>query len=59
MGIKAVLKIRFGDAGLQLMPEIEESYDEQKLEALLNALETAASVEEVRRLWAPLAQQDT
>ncbi|HVS39064.1 MAG TPA: hypothetical protein VMS17_26130 [Gemmataceae bacterium] len=52
-GIESVLRIRFGEAGLQLMPEIQQVYEEEKLLAILKALETAASPDEVRRLWAP------
>jgi hypothetical protein len=54
-GIEAVLRIRFGDQGLRLMPEIQGVYEQEKLEAILKALETAASPDEVRRLWAPPA----
>jgi hypothetical protein len=50
-GIETALKIRFGEAGLQLMPEIREIYEEEKLLAILEALATGASLEEVRRLW--------
>ncbi len=52
-GIESVLRIRFGEEGLKLMPEIREVYEEEKLEAILKALETAASPDEVRRLWSP------
>jgi len=54
-GIESMLKVRFGDEGLKWMPEIREIYEEEKLEAILKALETTASPEEVRRLWAPAA----
>jgi hypothetical protein len=50
-GIKAVLGARFGDEGLKLMPEIEAIYEEKELESILDALETAASPAEVRKLW--------
>ena len=50
-GIETALKIRFGDDGLKLMPEIREIYEAEKLEAILTAIETAASPDEVRRLW--------
>ncbi len=53
MGIESLLRVRFGDEGLKLMPEIHEIHEEEKLEAILKALETAASPDEVRRLWAP------
>ena len=53
MGIESVLRVRFGEEGLKLMPEIHEIYEEEKLQAILKALETAATPDEVRRLWAP------
>jgi hypothetical protein len=52
-GIESLLRVRFGDEGLKLMPEVEEVYEEEKLEAILKALETAAGPGEVRRLWSP------
>ena len=55
LGIESLLRVRFGDEGLKLMPEIREIYEEEKLEAILIALETATSPEEVRRLWTPNA----
>ncbi len=53
LGIESLLRVRFGEEGLTLMPEIREIYEDAKLEAILKALETAASPDEVRRLWAP------
>jgi len=35
------------------MPEINEIFDEEQLGAILKALETAASPDEVRRLFSP------
>jgi hypothetical protein len=52
-GIAALLRVRFGDEGIRLMPEIEEIHDEEKLEAILTTLETAARPDDVRRIWAP------
>ncbi len=52
-GLEAVLRVRFGGEGLQLMPQIREIYEEDKLEAIFKALETGASLEEVRRLSSP------
>jgi hypothetical protein len=52
-GIESLLKVRFGDDGLKLMPEIREIYEEETLRAILKALETATSPDEVRRLWSP------
>lgn len=51
MGIESLLRVRFGTAGLQLMPEINEIFEEEQLEAILLALETAAGPDDVRRLW--------
>jgi len=55
MGIESLLRVRFGEEGLKLMPEIREIYEDEKLEAVLKALETATSPDEVRRLWSPPA----
>jgi hypothetical protein len=54
-GIESLLRVRFGEEGLKLMPEIQEVHEEEKLEAILKALETAASPDEVRRVWSPEA----
>ncbi len=48
-----MLKVRFGEHGLMLMPEIQEIHEEEKLRAILEALETATTLDEVRRLWVP------
>jgi hypothetical protein len=52
-GIEEILRMRFGEEGLKLMPEIHEIHEEEKLEAILQALGTGASLDEVRRLCAP------
>jgi hypothetical protein len=52
-GIESLLRVRFGEPGVTLMPEIQQVHEEEKLEAILKALETAASLDEVRRLWTP------
>jgi hypothetical protein len=52
-GIESVLRVRFGNEGLKLMPGILEISDEELLEAILKACETAASPDEVRQLWSP------
>jgi hypothetical protein len=52
-GIEACLKLKFGTRGLELMPEIRELQDHEVLEAVLDAIETAASPDQVRRVWAP------
>ena len=50
-GIESVLRVRFGSEGLKLMPEINQVFGEEELTAILHALETAKSPDEVRRLW--------
>lgn len=55
LGIESMLRFRFGDEGLKLMPEIREIHEEETLRAILKALETANSLDEVRRLWSPPA----
>jgi hypothetical protein len=52
-GIEWCLKVKFGAAGLQLLPEIRTLRDESKLEAVFQAIDQAASLDEVRRVWAP------
>jgi hypothetical protein len=51
-GIEVVWKVKFGDTGLALMPEIRDIHEQERLRTILKALETAASPDEVRRLWA-------
>jgi hypothetical protein len=50
-GIEVALELKFGEAGLGLMPEIRAIKDEAKLEAVLRAVRTAAGPEDLRRLW--------
>jgi len=54
-GIEALLCFRFGDEGLRLMPEIREIHEEEKLRAILKALETVARPDELRPLWSQAA----
>jgi len=51
-GIEVSLKLKFGEPGLQLMPEIRALRDYEKLQTILHAIEAAASPEDLRRLWA-------
>ncbi len=50
-GIEIALQLKFGDEGLKLSPELRELHDHELLSAVLNAIPTAASPEELRRLW--------
>jgi hypothetical protein len=51
-GIEALLKVRFDEAGLALVPQIENIHEEEKLEAILNALKTETSLEALRGMCA-------
>jgi hypothetical protein len=44
------LESKFGAEGLQLLPELRQIYDNEKLLAILKAIPTAGSVDELRRL---------
>ena len=50
-GIEVALEVKFGADGLKLMPEITELQDIVLLEAVLEAIRTAANPDEVRRVW--------
>lgn len=50
-GIKVGLEAKFGDAGLQLLPEISAIADTQVLEAILRGLWTVNSLEELRQIY--------
>ncbi len=50
-GIEAMLRVRFGEEGLKLMPEIHAVHEVERLQAILKALETATSPDAVRTLW--------
>jgi hypothetical protein len=49
-GIEALLRVKFGAAGLELMPEIREIRDHVLLEKILDRTETAASPDDLRRI---------
>jgi hypothetical protein len=50
-GFEACLTLKFGAEGLELMPEVREIQDHELLRAVLNAIKTAATPEELRRVW--------
>jgi hypothetical protein len=50
-GIEALLEVRFGAEGLQVMPEVRAVQDAEKLRALLQTIKTATNLDEVRRGW--------
>jgi hypothetical protein len=56
-GIEAFLEFRFGAAGVQLMPEVRKLEDVDKLRAVLQAVKTATTLDEVRQFVARGCQQ--
>jgi hypothetical protein len=50
-GIEVSLEVKFGEEGLKLIPEIRELQDHEVLRAVLQAIKTAASPEDLRRVW--------
>ena len=50
-GIEVCLKLKFGAEGLELMPELREIQDHVLLGKILHAIPTAASPDELRRVW--------
>jgi hypothetical protein len=45
------LKLKFGESGLNLLPEISSLNDINLLEAILSGLETVSTVEELRQIY--------
>ena len=52
-GISLGLKLKFGESGQSLLPEIGSIKDVEKLSAVLEAIETADSVDELREIYQP------
>lgn len=51
-GIEWALEVKFGPEGIKLMPEIRTILDLEKLHAIGEAIKSAATPEDVRRVWA-------
>ena len=52
-GIESVLRVRFGEAGIKLITDDLNNYEDDQLEAILKALETAENLDEARRILSP------
>jgi predicted transposase YdaD len=50
-GIQLALEVKFGEAGLALMPEIKAIQDPDLMRKIKEALRTANSPEEIRLIW--------
>ncbi len=51
-GIELALRMRFGERGSMLLPEIRQIHDEEKLKTILDAIESVSSPDELRHIWA-------
>ncbi len=49
-GIQGLLKVLFGEEGLELMPEIRKIYQIESLEVILKTLQDRGSLDEVRQV---------
>ncbi len=50
-GIEVCLQMKFGDEGLNLMPELRDLRDHELLDVVLEAIPGAASPDDLRRMW--------
>ena len=50
-GIRTSLDIKFGEAGLALMPEIERIDEPEQLQIVLRAIKDARTPDDLRKLW--------
>jgi hypothetical protein len=50
-----LLRLRFGQAGLDLMPQVRRVTEPASLEALLDAIESTAELDSLRKLLPPEA----
>ncbi len=55
-GISLGLRLKFGDRGQDLLPEIEAIEDIYILDAILEAIETTATVDELRQIYQPMTE---
>ena len=53
-GISLGLRLKFGHRGQDLLPEIEAIEDVDILDAILDAIETTATVNELRQIYQPI-----
>ncbi len=49
-GVASVLRVRFGEPGRDLLPQLQQQTDPEALRRFLEAAETAAGVDELRQL---------
>jgi hypothetical protein len=51
VGIEVSLELKFSTAGLQLLPEIRQIQDVEVLRAVSQAIKTATTLDDLRRVW--------
>jgi hypothetical protein len=52
-GIEYILEFKFGEAGTAILPEMRQIADPEVLHAIIERIKTAATIEEVRAVYAP------
>lgn len=50
-GIEVCLRMRFGDEAAKIVPEIRELADHEQMQAVLDAIATAGTLDELRHIW--------
>lgn len=50
-GIALCLKLKFGESGTNLLPDIEQIKDVDRLSAILDAIETVDTVEQLQQVY--------
>lgn len=55
-GISLGLKLKFGESGQSLLPEIESIGDVDLLSTILDAIETVTTVEQLRQVYLPVSE---
>jgi flagellar biosynthesis/type III secretory pathway protein FliH len=55
-GISLGLKLKFGESGESLLPEIESIGDVDLLSTILDAIETGTTLEQLRQVYQPVSE---
>ncbi|MBW4668163.1 MAG: hypothetical protein KME60_12265 [Cyanomargarita calcarea GSE-NOS-MK-12-04C] len=55
-GISLGLRLKFGERGQDLLPEIEVIEDVNTLDTILEAIETTTTIEELRQIYQPTTE---
>jgi hypothetical protein len=55
-GIEVCLKLKFGNEGLSLLPEISQLENIEQLRTILTGLKTVTSVLELQQIYQPITE---